>query len=147
MTTPALIPRDAIARLEAAMLAMPQVEIETRHDFAAGLYARTIVIPAGVALTGKVHLEGHLNMVSKGRITVWTEEGMRTIDATDAPAILASEPGMKRVGYAHEETVWTTIHANPEDLRDIAALERALVVGTVEEFEALMRAPVLEIAA
>lgn len=37
---------------EAAILQMPQVDIATEHAFHAGMYARTIMIPAGVVLTG-----------------------------------------------------------------------------------------------
>ena len=103
---------------------MPQLEITTRHHFAKGLYAREIVIPAGTILTGKVHAEEHLNIVSKGRIAVWTEDGMREVAA---PFTMVSRPGTKRVGLAIEETVWTTIHANPTDDTDLALLEAKLI--------------------
>ena len=103
---------------------MPQLEITTRHHFAKGLYAREIVIPAGCVLTGKVHSGEHLNIVSKGRIAVWTEDGMREVSA---PFTMVSRPGTKRVGLAIEETVWTTIHANPTDDTDLALLEAKLI--------------------
>ena len=51
-----------------------------------------------------------------------------------APATLISQPGIKRAGFAHEETVWTTIHAVPVGMTDIAALEAHLVVATHEQF-------------
>lgn len=38
--------------VEAAMMEMPQVSLENQSMFHAGLYARTIRIPAGVAITG-----------------------------------------------------------------------------------------------
>jgi hypothetical protein len=43
---------DAVRRLESASLALPQAPIATEHVFHAGMYARTIKIPAGVVLTG-----------------------------------------------------------------------------------------------
>src|SRR3954451_13515341 len=43
---------DQVRRLEDAALQLPQVAIETGHVLHAGLYARTIQIPAGVLLTG-----------------------------------------------------------------------------------------------
>jgi hypothetical protein len=46
---------DAIAcvgRFEALALAQPQAELATHHVLHDGLYARTIMIPSGVAITG-----------------------------------------------------------------------------------------------
>ena len=43
---------ERVRRLEGALAELPQVEIATAHLFHAGVYARTIRIPAGVALTG-----------------------------------------------------------------------------------------------
>jgi hypothetical protein len=114
--------RVEIERLEAHLREQPQVAIATRHYFAAGLYAREILIPAGVLLTGRVHRQEHLNILSQGEITVWTEEGIRRLKA---PYTLVSRPGTKRVGLAHSDTVWTTVHAC--QLTDIAAIERELL--------------------
>lgn len=115
--------REAIERLEAAMRKMPhQLEFLTKHHFAEGLYAREILIPAGSLLTGKVHRCEHLNIVSQGDITVWTEDGMKRVKA---PFTMVSRPGTKRVGLAHADTVWTTIHASLE--RDLDALEAELI--------------------
>lgn len=129
-TTPT---REDINRLESYMLRMPQLEIQPTHYFAKGLYAREIFIPAGTCLTGKVHKCEHLNIISKGKIQVWTENGMMEISA---PFTMVSQPGTKRVGLATEDTVWTTIHstnlevskATPETL---VALENELIDSTV----------------
>jgi len=119
--------REQIERLEAQMRMMEQIPIEPVHHFADGLYAREILIRAGTILTGKVHSTEHLNIVSQGRIAVWTEDGMRIVTA---PCTLVSRPGTKRVGFALEDTVWTTIHANPKNLTDLVALELALIDNT-----------------
>jgi hypothetical protein len=125
LSTQASLPtREQIERLEAQMRMMEQLPIEPVHHFADGLYAREITIPAGTILTGKVHSTEHLNIVSQGRIAVWTEDGMKIVAS---PCTLISRPGTKRVGFALEDTVWTTIHANPENLTDLAALELALI--------------------
>ena len=113
---------EQIRRLKREMLRMEQLPIETHHHFAPGQYAREIVIPAGTLLTGKKHKTEHLNVVSKGEITVWTEDGMRRIKA---PFTFVSKPGTKRVGLAHEETVWITIHATSET--DLVKLEAELI--------------------
>jgi hypothetical protein len=114
--------RAQIDLLEAHMRQLPPIELEPVHHFAAGLYARELRIPAGTLLTGKVHKTEHLNILSAGTITVWTEEGMRTLSA---PFTLVSQPGTKRVGYAHSDCVWTTVHATDET--DLERLEAELV--------------------
>ncbi len=38
--------------VEAALMELPQVELQTEHQLHAGVYARTVKIPAGVAITG-----------------------------------------------------------------------------------------------
>ena len=123
-TTPS---RDQILRLEGELLQLEAqgggIELDTWHHFADGLVARTILIPAGTCLTGAVHREEHLN-ICHGDITVWTEHGMRRLTGYH---VLPSLPGAKRVGHAHADTFWTTVHRNPTNERDIAKLEDALV--------------------
>lgn len=43
---------ESVRRLEAAVKQMPQIEIATEHVFHAGLYGRTILMPAGTVLVG-----------------------------------------------------------------------------------------------
>lgn len=135
---PSVPTREQIERLEDEMRKAPQISFRTTHHFAQGLYAREIFIPAGCLLTGKVHRFEHLNIVSAGDITVWTEEGMKRLRA---PFTLVSKPGCKRVGLAHSDTVWTTIHAATET--NIELLEKLLVEPnhwdqlTVEDLECL----------
>ena len=122
--------RDNIQRLEDEMLKHEQVEIETTHYFCDGMYARSILIPKGVTLTGKIHKTEHMNVISKGDITVRTEDGEKRLKAGD---LVISKPGTKRAGYAHEDTIWTTFHATSET--NIEKLEALLVVDTHEELE------------
>lgn len=130
--------RGKIDALEALMLREPQVEIEPVHYFAHGLYAREITIKAGTLLTGKIHRTEHLNIISRGRIIVWTEDGMREVSA---PFTMVSRPGTKRVGYAIEDTVWTTIHATEE--RDLEKLEIELIAPTRDALEGKEATPCL----
>lgn len=114
--------REQIDRLEGEIKKFKQHEFKTSHYFAQGLYAREIFIPAGTVLTGKVHKAEHLNIVSQGDITVWTEHGMKRVQA---PFTMVSKPGTKRVGFAHSDTIWTTIHACEE--KDIEKIEQLLI--------------------
>jgi len=130
--------RDNILALERSMLEQPQVEIEPTHYFADGIYAREIVIPAGTLLTGKIHRTRHLNIVSKGKIAVVTEDGQKIIEA---PCTFVAEAGTKRVGLALEDTVWTTIHASQET--DLDKLETELIAPSFEALEAELK-PLIE---
>lgn len=114
--------RDNILAMESAIGAAPQVEMRVEHHFSKGLYARELHIPKGTLLVGKIHRFENLNIISQGEISVYTEEGIRRIKA---PCTIVSPPGTKRVGYAHEDTVWTTIHATEET--DIEAIEKIVI--------------------
>lgn len=124
--------RSRIMALESAMLAMPerQIEIKTTHHFAPGVYMREIFIPKGTTLTGKIHKTEHLNILSQGDLSVWTEDGMKRFKAS---TVITSQPGIKRVGYAHEDSVWITVHPNPKGETDIEKIEQMLIAKTFEE--------------
>lgn len=121
--------REKVIEVEALMRERPQVEIKPRHIFSPGIYAREITIPAGVLLTGKIHKYAQLNIVSKGDISVLTEHGVKRIKA---PFTIVSPPGTKRIAYAHEETVWTTILATDET--DIEKIEAHFIAESEREY-------------
>ena len=100
------------------------------HHFSPGIYTRSIFIPKGAIIIGKMHKTEHLNIVSSGLLTVWTETGMKLVGA---PAIIHSLPNCKRVALAHENTVWTTIHSNPDDEQDVEKLEARLTYSRSEQ--------------
>jgi hypothetical protein len=124
-----LNPRDKILIIEDEMRKQPQVDIPPMHYFAKGIYAREILIPKGTLLTGMIHRTEHLSIISKGDITIINENGERM--RIRAPYTVVSQPGTKRLGYAHEDTVWTTIHGTEE--RDLDALEKQLIAPSFEE--------------
>jgi hypothetical protein len=128
--TPAEL-RAEILRLESVMRTMEQIEIKTTHYFAPGVYMREIFIPKGATVTGKIHKTEHLNILSRGTLAVMTEDGMKTLTAS---TVIKSQPGIKRVGHALEDSVWITVHANTENLDDVKKLEDLLVVDTFEQF-------------
>jgi hypothetical protein len=114
---------DALELLMRENLEVLDIDAMTRHHFALGTYAREIRIPAGTLITGKIHKTRHINIISAGRISVWSPgEDMRHISA---PYTFVAEPGTRRVGYAHEDTVWTTIHATHET--DLAKIEAEFI--------------------
>lgn len=98
--------REKIENLRSTMLDLPQLEINMIHCFGGGMYARTGHLKKGTLLIGKIHLKEHINIMSSGEITVLTEEGDKRLQGFN---ILACKAGTRRVGYVHEDTVWTTI--------------------------------------
>ena len=70
-------------------------------------YAREMLIPKGTLIIGKIHRHQHLNFISKGKVTVFTEFGQKHLEA---PCTFISEVGLKRAVYAQEDTLWTTVH-------------------------------------
>lgn len=83
-------------------------------------YAREMFIPKDTLIIGKIHKHQHLNIISKGKVIVYTEFGEKNLEA---PITFVSEIGLKRSVYAVEDTLWTTIHltkfANENDLDKI----------------------------
>lgn len=126
--------RKLILGLESAMLAMPEhltaEDFKTHHHFAPGIYMRELVVPPNMIMIGKIHKTEHLNIMSKGQVTVWTEDGIKTLSG---PTTMKSMPGIKRAGYTQEGFVWTTIHPNLDEERDIKKLEARLLADTFDE--------------
>jgi hypothetical protein len=64
-------------------------------------------IPKGTLIIGKIHRHQHLNIISKGKVVVYTEFGEKHLEG---PITFVSEIGLKRSVFAVEDTLWTTIH-------------------------------------
>lgn len=142
----------SILALEALVGSVPQVETPVRHHFAEGLYVREMLIPAGTVIVGKVHRQSHLNIMTRGRMIVWTQEGRRELVVSTEPFVIESKAGTKKVGYALEDTVWLNIHLNPANERDMERLEGLYILserqGSLfppEELDALMEQKLLEV--
>jgi hypothetical protein len=105
------------------------------HRFADGLYTREIFIPKGTVLTGKIHRQAHPNFLMQGEVIVVTEAGGR--QHLIAPLALISPPGTKRAVVALEDTVWITVHANPDNTRDLTVLEAQIIAPDYAASEAL----------
>ena len=117
----AKVPADhlPIYRLEGALLQFPQVDMPVQHEFCAGLYARTMHIPAGTVLTGAVHREESFFLVRKGDLIVSTDTGPKRLGAGD---MSISRINTKRAGIALTDVEVTTFHANPSNEQDPQAL-------------------------
>lgn len=123
---------EQIERIETEILKFPQLQIEPIHHFSDGVYAREILIPAGALLTGKIHRTDTLNVVIKGEMSVWTQDGFRRVKA---PCTFTSRAGLKRIGIAHTDTLWLAINANPDNCRDVARLDEILLSNAAKSRE------------
>lgn len=125
--------RDKAYRLEQFLRQMPQAEIPERHYFAPGIYAREITMPKGAVVVGKLHKCECMHTVSKGDVSVLTDEGVVRMTA---PYTFVSKRGAKRVFMAHEETVWTMYHATTET--DIDRIEEIFIAKDEAEYLAFV---------
>lgn len=115
--------QDNIAKAEAYLLTLPQVDLQTKHSISGGMYARTIFIPAGTTMTGATHKTDHLD-VMQGDVMFTLGDG--ETKRLTGHHVLVTKAGAKRIGHAHTDTIWTTICRT--DLTDIQEIESELVV-------------------
>lgn len=101
------------------------------HSFADGIYMRTIYIPKGAFCIGAFHKASYISVVLKGDMSVVTEGGIKRVVG---PMTAQAPAGTKRFGYAHKDTVWMTIHPNPDNLTDIRELEGIIHQDDYEEY-------------
>lgn len=111
---------------------LPEVDCPLQHVYPPGLYLRTIFIPKGTVVVGKIHRHRHGNILSQGEVAVLTESG--GLEQLRGPITVVSEPGTKRAVYALTDVVWTTIHLNPSDTQDLEQLEREIIAPTYQAY-------------
>jgi hypothetical protein len=110
----------------------PDTDCPVKHIFAPGAYAREIKLPQGSFVIGKIHKHAHLNFITKGKVRVLTESG--PVEMT-APYTFVSEVGTKRIVYAVEETIWTTVHVTEET--DLEKIEDYVIAKSYDELGAI----------
>ena len=88
------------------------------HSFAKGMYIRQITVPAGTMLTTMILKHQHPTFLLSGTVRVVNALTGELEDLT-APQSFITESGTKRAILCVTEVVWTTIHLNPTESRDI----------------------------
>lgn len=111
---------EAVRSLEAHLLKLPQVDMDTHHLVHGRMYARTIMIPKGVMLTGALTSCDNI-CVLHGDITVTTDDGTVRLTGFN---VLPARAGFKRAGIAHADTYWTMLCHT--DLTDVNEIEEAI---------------------
>lgn len=125
-------PRELLYRLQQEVAEqLTPVDCPLQHSLIDGVYVRTIFIPAGTVIVGKIHKHRHANILSQGEVLVITEgEGARRLKG---PLTMVSPAGCKRAVRALTDTTWTTIHATDET--DLDKIEDWVIAKTYEEYE------------
>jgi hypothetical protein len=131
--------RDAIFRLEDFITSIHGNGIEESgikhiHHFAPGVYAKEMIVPADVYITGMVHKTEHISIFLEGRMIVADGAGGSVEIA--APIVEIGKPGIKRAGHTVEQVRWITVH--PTDETDIDTLESLLLTNDPQEAQAIV---------
>lgn len=117
--------RIALLRMERAMRKSegfkPADFYPLKHTFAHGMYIREIFVPAGHLVLTYIHKQSHPYFLLQGDVTVMQEEGNKRIQA---PYSYITEAGTQRLCFCHTDTIWTTVHLNLENERDIDKIEK-----------------------
>lgn len=119
--------------LELAMKDLPgRIPGKVDHHFAEGIYVRTLFIPAGALIVGKRHRKETCNILLKGKISIYVGENEPVLELI-APCIFNSKPGVKKLGYAHEDTLFANIH--PTEETDLEIIENKFIIPEKEYIE------------
>lgn len=120
--------RSLISEIVALTMKEEQIEVPIKHHFSKGVYGREMTTIKGTFLVGKIHKYQSLNIISAGEVSVFSIDGVIRVKA---PYTFVSTPGAQRVIYAHEDTVWTTIHGTDET--DVDKIEEEFIAKSYEE--------------
>ncbi len=94
-----------VRRLEEVVLGLPQTRIDTSQVLHAGMYARTVMIPAGVVLTGALIKIAPL-LIVEGDVLVYV--GGETIEL-NGYNVLAADANRKQAFVAKTDTYLTMV--------------------------------------
>lgn len=94
-----------VREVEKFLLDKPQIEIKTSHEFHAGLYSRTIMIPAGVLITGAL-IKIETLLILSGDATIVINGVSSRISGY---GVIPASAGRKQIFMAHEDTYLTMV--------------------------------------
>lgn len=119
-----------LVALEKSFPIEEHLDMEVKHTFAEGMYIRELFIPKGVLVVGKRHRKKTMNMLVKGKMTIYDEHKSFEVEA---PFMAETEPFTKKCGFAHEDSIWVNIHVTNET--DLDIIEKQFIIEESEYLE------------
>jgi len=107
-----------------------------KHSFADGIYIREMKMKQGQLGFSAIHKHSYGFFLLSGILASSKEEG---IEEFVAPCYIISPQGAKRVVYAIEDCVITTVHANPTNTQDLKEIEKINVVFSWQDYEEYLK--------
>jgi hypothetical protein len=109
---------------------------EYKHSFADGIYIREMKMKQGQLGFSAIHKHSYGFFLLSGVLASSKEEG---VEEFIAPCYIVSPRGAKRIVYAIEDCVITTVHANPTDTQDLKEIEQSNVVFNWADYEEYLK--------
>ena len=109
---------------------------EYKHSFADGIYIREMGMKQGQLGFSAIHKHSYGFFLLSGVLASSKEEG---VEEFVAPCYIVSPRGAKRVVYAIEDCIITTVHANPTNTQDLKKIEQINVVFSWEDYEEYLK--------
>ena len=109
---------------------------EYKHSFADGIYIREMKMKQGQLGFSAIHKHSYAFFLLSGVLASSKEEG---VEEFIAPCYIVSPRGAKRIVYAIEDCVITTVHANPTNTEDLKKIEQSNVVFNWADYEEYLK--------
>ncbi len=122
--------RERTKIIEDRLAELPEVEMEYKHSFNGGIYARTMYAPKGILMSSFIYRKDHHCIVSMGTVSYRSEEMGGKITG---PFMFTANAGSKRIVYTHTPMVWTTTIRT--DATNVEDAERDIYFRTYEEWD------------
>ena len=103
---------------------MIDVDLQIKHHFSSGVYARQMTLPAGHFAVTHAHAYDHLSILASGEVLVMKDNVQVRYHA---PAVITILAGCHHRIEAVQDSVWFCIHATDET--DPAELDEVLIKG------------------
>ncbi len=106
--------------------------VPLKHSFADQLYIRQMEMKKGTMVIGAIHNHKHVWFLLTGKLSIYSND---KLEDYVAPCYVISEPGTKRLIYAHEQSIFVNVHKNPSNTENIEELEKEIVSFTEKDFK------------
>ena len=114
----------------------PEKLWEYKHSFADGLYIREMRMKKDQLGFSAIHKHSYGFFLLSGILASSKEDG---VEEFIGPCYVISPQGAKRIVYAIEDCVITTVHANPTNTQDLDKLAKINIVFSWDEYKEYLK--------